>query len=113
MEWPDTLSPSRPNVDFVCSAPHFPAMTDALSKDAESYVTEVMGQLSAERADEVVNWLLLKQRADDTYDLRHPPQSEEALVGELLEAVRAPHRPYEPGEFRRRAQQRVTERESQ
>ncbi len=88
-------------------------MTIALSKEAESYVTEVMGQLRAERADEVVNCLLLKQRADDSYDLHHPPQSEEMFVGELLEAVRAPHRPYEPGEFRRRAQQRVRESESQ
>ena len=88
-------------------------MTVALSKDAESYVTEVMGQLSAERADEVVNWLLLKQRADDAYDLQHSPPSGESLVHELLEAVRAPHRPYEPAEFRRRAQQCVTERGSQ
>lgn len=88
-------------------------MTIALSQEAESYVTEVMGQLSAERADEVVNWLLLKQRADDAYDLQHSPLSEETLVHELLEAVRAPHRPYEPGDFRRRAQQRVTERKSQ
>jgi hypothetical protein len=87
-------------------------MTIALSKEAESYVTEVMSQLRAERADEVVNWLLLKQRADDAYDAQHPPRGEETFVRELLEAVRAPHRPYEPGEFRRRAERLITERGS-
>jgi len=88
-------------------------MTVALSKEAESYVAEVMGKLSAQHPEEIVNWLLLKQRADDAFELQHSPQSEETLVQELIEAVRAPHRPYEPGEFRRRAQRLVSDHESQ
>ena len=48
---------------------HFHAMNVTLSKEAETCVTEVMHQLSNGRADEVVNWLILKQRAGDDYDL--------------------------------------------
>ena len=72
-------------------------MTITLSKEAESYVC----QLSAGPADEVVNWLILKQRADDACDLEYPPPTEAGLIHELLEGVRAPHRTYAPGEFRR------------
>ena len=87
-------------------------MTVTLSKDAESYVTEVMGRLSAGLADEVVSWLILKQRADDAYDLENPPQTEAEVVQELLAGVRAPHRPYEPGEFRRQAERLTAERQT-
>ena len=87
-------------------------MIVTLSNEAESYVEKVMSQLSAGPADEVVNWLLLKQRADDAYDLDYPPPTEAGLVQKLLEAVRAPHRTYEPGEFRRNAEQLIAERQA-
>lgn len=87
-------------------------MTIVLSAEAQSYVTELMARLRAQRPDEIVNWLLLKQRADEAYDLQFPPRAEDALADELLQAVRAPHRPYEPGEFRRRAERLVSESEA-
>ena len=87
-------------------------MIVTLSKEAENYVTEVMSQSSTEPADEVVNWLILKQRADAAYDLEYPPHTEARLVQELLEGVRAPHRTYEPGEFRRNAERLIAERRS-
>lgn len=90
----------------------FPAMTVTLTKEAETYVTEVMQAWSTGQPAEVVSWLILKQRADETYDREHPPLTEDQLVHELLEGVRAPHRPYEPGEFRRLAERLIAEREN-
>ncbi len=87
-------------------------MIVTLSNEAESYVTKVMSQLSAGPADEIVNWLILKQRADDDYDHEYPPHTEAGFVQELLEAVRAPHRTYEAGEFRRNAERLIAERQS-
>jgi hypothetical protein len=86
-------------------------MTVTLSKEAETYVAEVMKTWNTGQPDEVVSSLILKQRADDAYDREHPPLTESQLVQELLEGVRAPHRPYEPGEFRRLAERLVAERE--
>ena len=87
-------------------------MIVTLSNEAESYVTKVMGQLSAGPADAVVNLLILKQRADEAYDIDYPPHTEAGLVQELLEGVRASHRTYEPGEFRRNAERLIAERQS-
>ena len=70
-------------------------MTVTLSKEAESYVC----QLSAGPADEVVNWLILKQRADAAYDFEYPPHTEAGLVQEILEGVRASHRTLNPANF--------------
>lgn len=87
-------------------------MNVTLTKEAEGYVCEVMNQLSAGQADEVVNFLILKQRADDAFDLRHPPRTEDELVGELLRGVRAHHRPWRPGEFRQQGERMVAERKA-
>ena len=87
-------------------------MIVTLSGEAERYVTEVMGHLPSGGVDEVVNWLILKQRADDASDRENPPPTEAELVEELLRGVRSPHRPYEPGEFSRQAERLITERES-
>lgn len=87
-------------------------MIVTLTKEAEGYVCELMNQLSAGKADEIVSFLILKQRADDAFDLRHPARTEDQLVGELLQGVRAPHRPWQPGEFRRQAERLVAERKA-
>ena len=40
-------------------------MTVTLTKEAETYVTEVMQTWSTGQPEEVVSWLILKQRADE------------------------------------------------
>ena len=87
-------------------------MIVTLSNEAESYVAKMMSQLSAGPADEVANWLILKQRAANAYDIEYPPPTEAGLVQKLLEAVRAPHRTYEPGEFQRNAERLIAERQA-
>ena len=103
---------SGADVDFRRNARHGASHDVTLTKEAEGYVCEVMNQLSAGKADEIVSFLILKQRADDAFDLRHPARTEDQLVGELLQGVRAPHRPWQPGEFRRQAERLVAERKA-
>ena len=78
-------------------------MTVNLSVKAEAYVQELMRDGHYGSAEQVVDFLILKQRADDRYDAEFSPLTPEQLEAELLKDVRSPHRPWEPGEFRKLA----------
>lgn len=84
-------------------------MTVTLSVKAEAYVHELMRDGRYRNAEEVVDLLILKQRADDRYDAAFPPLGPEQLESELLEGVRSPHRPWEPGEFHKLAERLIAE----
>lgn len=79
-------------------------MTVKLSEKAEAYVQELVRDGGYGSAEQVVDLLILKQRADDRYDAEFPPLTAEQLKAELLKGVRSHHRPYVPGEFRRLAE---------
>ena len=82
-------------------------MTVKLSDKAEAYVQELMRDGCHGNAEQVVDLLILKQRADDRYDAEFSPLAPEQLEAELLKGVRSPHRPWEPGEFRRLAERLI------
>ena len=84
-------------------------MTVKLSVKAESYVQELMRDGHYGSAEQVVDLLILKQRADDRYDAEFPSLAPEQLEAELLKGVRSPHRPWEPGEFRKLAERLIVE----
>jgi hypothetical protein len=99
-------------VDLRTPQGMFGDMTVTLSREAESYVTEMMKRWRTAQPDEVASCLILKQRADDAYDREHPQMTEDQLVQELLAGVRAAHRPYEAGEFRRLAERLIGEQKA-
>ena len=68
-------------------------MTVKLSVRAEAYVQELL--------------------RDDRYDAEFPPLAPEQLEAELLKGVRSPHRPWEPGEFRKLAERLIVEQAGQ
>jgi hypothetical protein len=76
-------------------------MTVHLSGQAEEYVQELLRAGRYENAEQAVDLLILKQRADDRFDVEFPALAPEQLEVELLKGVRSPHRAWEPGEFRR------------
>ena len=82
-------------------------MTVKLSEKAEAYVQELVRDGGYGSAEQVVDLLILKQRADDRYDAEFPPLTAEQFKAELLKGVRSPHRPYVPGEFRRLAERLI------
>lgn len=84
-------------------------MTVNLSIKAEAYVQELMRDGRYDSAEQVVDLLILKQRADDRYDAEFSPLTPEQLEAELLKGVRSPHRPWEPGEFRKLAERLIVE----
>ena len=84
-------------------------MTVNLSVKAEAYVQELMRDGHYGSAEQVVDLLILKQRADDRYDAEFPSLAPEQLEAELLKGVRSPHRPWEPGEFRKLAERLIVE----
>ena len=88
-------------------------MTVNLSVKAEAYVQELMRDGHYGSAEQVVDLLILKQRADDRYDAEFPPLTPEQLEAELLKGVRSPHRPWEPGEFRKLAGRLIVEQAGQ
>ena len=88
-------------------------MTVNLSVKAEAYVQELMRDGQYGSAEQVVDLLILKQRADDRYDAEFSPLTPEQLEAELLKGVRSPHRPWEPGEFRKLAARLIVENAGQ
>ena len=88
-------------------------MTVNLSVKAEAYVQELMRDGRYDSAEQVVDSLILKQRADDRYDAEFPPLTPEQIEAELLKGVRSPHRPWEPGEFRKLAERLIVEHAGQ
>ena len=88
-------------------------MTVNLSVKAEAYVQELMRDGHYGSVEQVVDLLILKQRADDRYDAEFPPLAPEQLEAELLKGVRSPHRPWEPGEFRKLAERLIVEQAGQ
>ena len=84
-------------------------MTVNLSVKAEAYVQELMRDGRYGNAEQVVDLLILKQRADDRYDAEIPPLTPEQLEAELLKGVRSPHHPWVPGEFRKLAERLIVE----
>ena len=88
-------------------------MTVNLSVKAEAYVQELMRDGRYGNAEQVVDLLILKQRADDRYDAEFPPLTPEQLEAELLKGVRSPHRPWEPGEFHKLAERLIVENAGQ
>ena len=88
-------------------------MTVNLSVKAEAYVQELMRDGHYGSAEQVVDLLILKQRADDRYDAEFSPLTPEQLEAELLKGVRSPHRPWEPGEFRKLAGRLIVENAGQ
>ena len=88
-------------------------MTVKLCNSAEAYVQELMRDGSCGNAEQVVDLLILKQRADDRHDAAFPPLEPEQLEAELLKGVRSPHRPWVPGEFRKLAERLITEQAGQ
>ena len=84
-------------------------MTVNLSVKAEAYVQELMRDGSYESAEQVVDSLILKQRADDLHDAEFPPPTPEQIEAELLKGVRSPHRPWESGEFGKLAGRLIVE----
>ena len=85
-------------------------MTVKLSGKAEAYVQELLHEGSYENAEQVVDLLILKQRADDRYDSEFPPLAQAQIEEQLLKGVRSPHRAWEPGEYRKLAEQIIAER---
>jgi len=88
-------------------------MTVKLSDKAEAYVQELMRDGCHGNAEQVVNLLILKQRADDRHEDAFPPLAPEQLEAELLKGVRSPHRPWVPGEFRKLAERLIAEQAGQ
>ena len=88
-------------------------MTVNLSGKTEAYVQELMRGGRYESAEQVVDSLILKQRADDLHDTEFPPLAPEQIEAELLPGVRSPHRPWEPGEFRKLAERLIVEHAGQ
>ena len=88
-------------------------MTVKLSDKAEAYVQEIMSAGRYGNAEQVVDLLILKQRADDRYDAEFPALSPEQLEAELLKGVRSPHRAWVPGEFRKLAERLIVEQAGQ
>ena len=88
-------------------------MTVKLSVKAEAYVQELLRDGRYENAEQVVDLLILKQRADDRYDAEFPPLAPEQLEAELLKGVRSPRRSWEPGEFRKLAERLIVEQAGQ
>lgn len=88
-------------------------MTVKLSVKAEAYVQELLRDGRYGNAEQVVDLLILKQLADDRSDAEFPPLTLEQLEGELLRGVRSPHRPWEPGEFRKLADRLIVEQAGQ
>ena len=88
-------------------------MTVNLSVKAEAYVQELLRDGRYGSAEQVVDLLILKQRADDRYDAEFSPLTPEQLETELLKGVRSPHRPWEPGEFRKLAERLIVENAGQ
>ena len=88
-------------------------MTVKLSDKAEAYVQELMRDGCHGNAEQVVDSLILKQRADDRHDAEFSPLSPEQLEAELLKGVRSPHRPWVPGEFRKLAERLIAEQAGQ
>jgi Arc/MetJ-type ribon-helix-helix transcriptional regulator len=88
-------------------------MTVKLSSKAEAYVQELMRDGRYGNAEEVVDLLILKQRADDRYDAESSALTPDQLEAELLKGVRSPHRPWEPGEFRKLAERLIVENAGQ
>ena len=88
-------------------------MTVKLSDKAEAYVHELMRDGHYESAEQVVDLLILKQRADDRYDAEFSPLTPEQLEAELLKGVRSPHRPWKPGEYRKLAERLIVEQAGQ
>ena len=88
-------------------------MTVNLSVEAEAYVQELMRDGRYGSAEQVVDLLILKQRADDRYDAEFSPLTPEQLEAELLKGVRSPHRPWERGEFRKLAERLIVENAGQ
>ena len=88
-------------------------MTVNLSVKAEAYVQELMRDGRYDSAEQAVDSLILKQRADDRYDAEFPPLTPEQIEAELLKGVRSPHRPWEPGEFRKLAERLIVEHAGQ
>ena len=88
-------------------------MTVNLSVQAEAYVQELMRDGRYASAEQVVDLLILKRRADDRYDAEFSPLAPEQLEAELLKGVRSPHRPWEPGEFRKLAERLIVEHAGQ
>jgi Arc/MetJ-type ribon-helix-helix transcriptional regulator len=84
-------------------------MTVNLSVKAEAYVQELMRDGRYESAEQVIDSLILKQRADDLHDTKFPPLTPEQIEAELLKGVQSPHRPWEPGEFRELARRLIVE----
>jgi hypothetical protein len=84
-------------------------MTVQLSGQAEAYVQELLLDGCYENAEQVVDLLILKRRADDRFDAEFSPPAPEQLEGELLKGVRSPHRPWQPGEFRKLAERLIAE----
>jgi hypothetical protein len=84
-------------------------MTVQLSGPAEAYVQELLREGPYEDAEQVVELLILKRRADDRFDAEFSSPAPEQLEQELLKGVRSPHRPWEPGEFRKLAEQLIAE----
>lgn len=80
-----------------------------LTGKAEAYVQELLHDGRYASAEQVVDSLILKQRADDRFDAEFPPLGPAQLERELLKGVRSPHRPWEPGEFRKLADQLIAE----
>ena len=74
-------------------------MTVKLSVKAEAYVQELMRDGRYGNAEQVVDLLILKQRADDRYDAEFPPLAPEQLEAESLLGVRSPHRPWDRANF--------------
>ncbi len=84
-------------------------MTVKLSDKAEAYVQQLMRDGCQGNAEQVVDLLILKQRADDRHDAAFPPLAPEQIEAELLKGVRSPHRQWVPGEFRKLAERLIAE----
>jgi hypothetical protein len=88
-------------------------MTVQLSGNAEAYVQELLREGSYESAEEVVDLLILKRRADDRFDTEFPPLAPEHLEEELLKGVRCTHAPWQPGEFRKIAERLISDNQGE
>lgn len=88
-------------------------MTIQLSSQAEAYVQELLRDGGYSNAEQVVDLLILKRRADDRFDAEFAPTPPGQLQEELLKGVRSPHRPWVPGEFRRLADKLIAEEDGE
>jgi hypothetical protein len=74
-------------------------MTINLSGKAEQYVRELLDAGGFSGPDQVVDLLILKERADADRERTFPPLSETQLEVALLKAVRSPRREYTDEDF--------------